>query len=222
MNKIALRYSAAFEQIDKRLFFLLLCVLVFSNNVILNNFILTDKVFYQTLGEQLSVNRISEYLSLREKLKVIGYFFIPVALVIKLLLIAMCINIGALFADYEIGFGKIFKITVLSEIVFIIGNLIRSFILFFFMDVQKLSDAQQFYPFSVMNLVNANSIEKWLHYPLVTLNIFEVAYVFICALGVSHITGKPYASALKFTAITYGIGLIVWLCFIVFLSINFT
>lgn len=222
MNNLAITYSRIFERADKRIFFLVVCGLVFINNYLMNNLVLTDHLYYQSFGEQVAMSRIEQYLAIREKLQYIGYFFIPLAVVIKLLLIAMCLNIGALFADYNISFGKLFKIAILSEVVFILGNAVRLVVLLFFKDVQSLNDIQRFYPLSIMSLANPSDFEKWLHYPLITINFFELFYVLVIAMGISYVTQKSYSSSLKFSLASYGAGLLVWMCFIVFLSINYS
>jgi hypothetical protein len=210
-------------EVNKLYFFLVFCGLGFFQAWYLNNHVLTGKVYYQTMGEQVSVERIGHFLALRDKLVIIGYGLIPLIFLFKVTLIAMCMNIGSLFFDYEIGFGKIFGITIVSELVFVAANYLKILVLAFFKPVMVVSDVNLFYPLSLMNLAeDPASMEKWLYYPFLTINLFEVAYVLFFALGIRYLTGKTYRETLKYTAISYGAGLAVWIGFVMFLSISFS
>jgi len=83
-------------------------------------------------------------------------------------------------------------------------------------------DVQYFKPLSLLNFFEASEIEDWLIFPLQSLNLFEIAYMFVLAIGIKGILKKEYAEALNFTIPVYGSALVTWIVFITFLSINLT
>jgi hypothetical protein len=82
------------------------------------------------------------------------------------------------------------------------------------------NDVQYFAPLSLLNLFDASQLDSWLIFPLKSLNLFEVIYLLVLALGIKKVMKKDYDSALKFTLPVYGSALVVWILFVTFLSIN--
>lgn len=217
---LALKYPRVFE-FDKRFFFVILCLLYAVNTFIFNELLITKQVYYQTFGEQIALQRIDEVFEFREHWKWIGYAIIPLMLLIKISFTAVCLNIGTMFAGYEISFKKLFQIALIAETIFLIGALSKSLWLLLFREVHVLQDVQYFYPMSLLTFVNDSaSIERYLVYPLQTINLYEAAYWFALALGLHWALGKSFRSAFTLTAVSYGTGLLIWMIFIVFLSIN--
>ena len=83
-------------------------------------------------------------------------------------------------------------------------------------------EVQYFKPLSLLNFFNASEIEGWLIFPLQSLNLFEIAYMFVLAIGIKKILRKDYMDALNFTIAVYATALVTWIVFITFLSINLT
>lgn len=59
-----------------------MCVLYLTLNLIVNAFILTDAVYYRSLGEQLTADRIRAVLALQEQYAWIGYALTPLVLAV--------------------------------------------------------------------------------------------------------------------------------------------
>ena len=205
---------------DKRLFFLVLCGINLLVGYVSSEFVLIKEVYYQTYGEQVAIERIDKYLELRESFSWIGYLFIPIILFVKMSYTAVCLNIGTVFAGLRIGFGKLFKIALIAESIFIIAAISRSGWLLFILDVSVLEDVQYFYPLSLLNLFEPGSLERWFIYPVHTLNLFELVYWLVLALGLSWVLKEGYDKMLRLVLSTYGIGLLIWMVFVVFLSLN--
>jgi len=214
-------YSKYFK-FDKRLFFLLLCLLMFANNYFTREYIVTKDVFYRTFGEQVAVERINQYLDLREKVKWIVFALVPVFLLIKISLVALCIDVGAELADYKIGFKKIFRVVLIAETVFVIGTFIRTIGLCLFVNINTMQDIQWYSPFSLGSIFPAKNFPSWLTYPLLTVNLFEVAYVIVLSMGMSYVLQKSFRESFKLVFFSYGLGLLIWMVTVVFLTINFS
>jgi hypothetical protein len=224
MKAITLRiesYSRYFR-FDKRLYFLLLCLLIFANSYVMREFIITKDVFYRTYGEQVATERIDQYLHLRDQVKWIVFGFIPVILLIKISLVAVCLTSGAELMNYNLGFKKAFKIALVAEMVFIVATYLRTIGLILFVNINVIQDIQQFSPLSLASVLPMNKFPDWLSYPLLTVNLFEVAYMFALASGVSYALQKNFRQSFRLVFYSYGLGLLIWMVTIVFLSINFS
>ena len=205
---------------DKRLYFTLLCLINMLALFINNELLLTDQIYYQTYGEWVAMERIERHVQLLDQYSWVGYAMTPVMLLLKVSLVSVCINVGTLFADYAIGFKKIFKIALVAEAIFVFTNLLRVLWLTFFHEVNIMQDIQYFYPFSFLSLFDPGTLESWFVYPMATLNLSELLYFLVLAYGLKLALNKVYDKALNLVLGSYGIGLLVWIFFIVFLSIN--
>jgi hypothetical protein len=82
---------------DKRLLFLLLvgsyCLFVFLSNYLL----VSDTLFFNTFAEQLSYEQIQEVVASNKKWEWLGYAIMPIIILIKIALVAMCLSIGMFF-----------------------------------------------------------------------------------------------------------------------------
>ena len=83
-----------------------------------------------------------------------------------------------------------------------------------------LNDLQAFYPLSLLNLFETQELDKWLIYPLQLVNLFELVYWLVLAYGVSQVIEMPMQRAFGIVAASYGSGLLVWVVFIMFLTIS--
>jgi len=209
-----------FVSFDKRLYFIGLCLINMLALFINNEFVLTDQVYYQTYGEWVAMERIERYVQLLEQYRWVGYAMAPLVLIIKISFVSVCVNVGTLFADYAIGFKKIFKIALIAEVIFVFNNVMRVLWLAFFTDVNVMYDVQYFYPLSLLSLFDPTTLESWFIYPMATLNLSEFLYFLVLAYGLKLALKQVYDKALNLVLSTYGIGLLIWMFFIVFLSIN--
>ncbi|RUA28260.1 MAG: hypothetical protein DSY77_16205 [Bacteroidetes bacterium] len=150
----------------------------------------------------------------------LNYALLPVIYLLKFSLITFWVLCGTIIAGYKITFKSIFKVVLVTEFVW----LLPSFTLIIWFGLIETSytfnDVQYFAPLSLLNLFNASQLDPWLIFPLKSLNLFEVIYLLVLALGIKKIMKKDYDSALKFTLPVYGSALVVWILFVTFLSIN--
>ncbi len=208
-----------FEKINTKWFFLIICLLYIVSSFILNVFVITDNLYYNTLGEQLSVERISRIFEIREKFSWINYLILPLLVALKLVLVSFSLNIGVLVFGYKINFTKIFKITVIAEVIFLLADLSKM-AYFLISPPNTLQEINNFYPLSLVNLFNIKEIASWLIYPLQQINVFEFVYWLALALGLKTVLNKNYSSMLKMVASSYGVGLIIVLLLFMFLAIS--
>lgn len=151
-----------------------------------------------------------------------GYLFIPLLYIIKITLITLCIYTGVLLSNASsLGMSKIFSAVVLADILFLIPGVIKIF-WFSFQPDYTLEDLQYFMPGSLLNFFNPKEIEPWLVYPLQSINIWEVAFWFALAYELKGYFQEDFGKSFGTVMASYGSGLVIWIVFVVFLTLNFT
>lgn len=77
-----------------------------------------------------------------------------------------------------------------------------------------------YFPLSLLSFWGAENIVSWLHYPLQTLNLFEVAYI-LCISWLLSKQWKPnFIESINIVLPSYGIGLLIWMVLVVFLTLQ--
>lgn len=211
-----------FISVDKRLYFATFCIFIFLFIFLNQQFLITDELYYNNLGEQLSFERINQLLSFNKKWSWLSYVIIPIIYLIKFSLISLCLNTGTLLAGHKISFKKLFQLALIAETIFLLPMIIKFLWFTFIQTDYNLSDLQYFYPLSILNFFEAEILDTWFIYPLQLLNLFEVMYWLILAYGLSLVLNEPLNKGLGLVLSSYGTGLVLWLLFITFLSVNFS
>lgn len=176
-------------------------------------------IMIQTYQYQLSINRIEEIFQNTIKYKILGYFIIPVIILIRVCYTSICIYIGCLFSSEKVRLNNIVRISILAEFVFVLAGLAKLVILVFFKEVNTLDDLQ-FQPLSLMELFNRELVDQLFFYPLSLISIFEALYWLVLAWLLMDVVEKPFGSTLKTVASSYGTGLLLWVLFVMFLTVN--
>ena len=74
--------------------------------------------------------------------------------------------------------------------------------------------------FSIAGLLHLSRSEEWWVMPLRAINIFELFFCLGLAAGVSRAMNRPFRSALAFVALSYGVGFLLWMLFVMFLQLS--
>lgn len=187
--------------------FLLICLT--------NRFILTVD-FYENNGDPLSgiPGRDS---NIYEALQKWVYFSSVVYLLIKLGLITLILHTALYLRDQEVPFRKIFNVVVLAEFIFIIPATIKLITFNYTFEHGTLLDWHRYYVLSALSLFPEVPAD-W-YYALQSLNLFEFAYWFILAFGVSKITSFRFDAALTIVVTSYVPALAVWVASVTFCSL---
>jgi hypothetical protein len=208
--------------LDNRWNFLFISISALTFMYLAQEFMLTEDMYYQTLGEQMTMERIEEYMSQQKKYQWVGYLFIPLVYLIKFSLISLCLITGTLLADIKISFKQVFGIVVFAEIVFLIPTAIRV-VWFGFIDTDfTLAELSSFMPLSLANLFDVSKLEIWWVYPFQLANLFEVIYWLLLAYGLHLHTQREYERMLRLVLSSYGSGLLLWVVVVMFLNVNFS
>lgn len=219
VEEIANKGLVAFYQQPAWGMYLLTCLLYVLVTLVQQTYILTDAVYYETLGEQLTRESIAGLLEAQDRWAWVTYALIPFSILLQVLLITCCLNIGTILFDYPAGFRSLFGMVIKAVSIFALGKLAYTVILLGF-DIQSMEDLFRADVFSLLGLVGKHNVPDWLVYPLNVVNVFEVFFWLALAGGLMLLIGRSFRSMLAFVAGTYGAGLIVWILLIVFLQLT--
>lgn len=184
--------------------------------------IITDKELLEYYGSEYSLDQLSNVLNLQRKWFFVGLAFIPLIYIFKLLCISSIIFIGILFLNIKsIPFVTVLRIVIFSYMIFLIPTLIQ-LVWFTFNYNYTLEDVQYFLPGSMLNIFDPKLLAPWLIYPIQSLNIWELAFWVALAVGLKKYLDGDFYRSMSLVAGTYGSGLVIWVVFVAFLTLNFT
>ncbi|BFO64371.1 hypothetical protein KCF3NO3_03540 [Chryseobacterium sp. KCF3-3] len=188
-------------------------------------YISTDSKVIDFLMKDYPNTVVQEYVESQKKWWWVNYLSIPLFIVIKVLLIAFCLNFIKLFdlpnVD-KIKFGNFVFVTLIAEFIFIIASFYK-FINFYWLNTEyTLEDVQTYYPLSLLNFKENISTEKWLAYPLQLVNIFELFYWLLLTWGIRELLEEKisYVKSFGLVSVTYGAGILFWAATVCFLILN--
>lgn len=181
--------------------------------------IMTKEVYYHILGEQLDVERIDALLGLQAKWKWIGYVLISAMLLVQIASIAACLFIGAILLDWKISYRSFFSLVVRAMTVIAVGKVLQTLILLL-SNIQSLEDIYRADWFSLLGWLGKENIPELLLVPAGFVNVFEALFWVLLVAGVWQLSERR--RGLGFVAGTYGVGMVVWCLFLVYLQVNFS
>ncbi len=185
-------------------FFFLLCTLSFLILFIKKTFIEYEITAFQILDERGE-------LGLFKMISALQYFSIPAIYIIKFTFIAFFIWIGNFGFGYKITYANCWHIVMVSEVIFIVPELIK---VFWFMLVDtdpNLAAVRAFYPLSLMQFFDYENLAgKW-HYPFKSLNLFEVVYWLLLVAGIYVKSHENYSKSMVVGIFAYVVPFIFWL-----------
>ena len=203
------------------LYIILISLFYVSISWIANNIIITETFYFVSLEDIMSIKRIEELIDLNKKNEWLTYILLPVVNTIKYSFAAMIIFIGIKLFELEVSFKNCFKIILFAEIIPILSSITKT-LYFYIYPPSNFEVLQNFNPLGVSSFLNNDAIPKYLLYPIQQLNLFEVGYWLLLAYGIKSLGNVDFKKALKITSLSYGVGLLIWCIFIVFLQLQFS
>ena len=208
-----------FEQ-DAGLMFLLICLISGLTALIQQKYVLVDALYYNTFGEQLANERIDKMIEMRDEYAWLSYLLIPVIIILQVFLITICLNIGTILMNDKVGFKKLFRMVMKVQLLPTVVRLVATVVAWRFLDIKTFDDLGKSDFYAISALLDMSNIPKWLHYPLHTINVLEVVFCLVLAFGIRYVLSLDYTKSLRFVGLTYGLGLLFWVTFMVFLQLN--
>lgn len=182
--------------------------------------LISDELYFNALVEQMTFEQIKATVDQSHQWSWLAYVILPLFNLLKFTLIAACLSLGYYFAVDSWVFKPFFRIAVQAELLLLFPALVKLLWFLFVHTDYTLNDLQAFYPLSVLSLIDYQSVATYLFYPLQLLNLFELAYWLVLAYGVSKVIEIPMLRAFGLVSASYGTGLLVWVAFVMFLSVS--
>lgn len=199
--------------------FLLLTIITTLITFTINELFLTYNVYYKLFGENMAIDRIAKMIELSRKWQWIGYIVASVLILIRVSFTASCIYIGSFIGNLNIRFKELFKVALLADFVFVLAGITKLLMLIFVKEVSTLEDIQ-FQPLSLLELFGKGAVDPILVYPYSLISVFELLYWLALAWLLSGVVNKSFGRSLKTVAVSYGSGLLLWVLFVMFITLN--
>lgn len=185
------------------------CFIYLFFNWYLQTRVLTDQVYTFTFGNQVNPDKLNAFLDGQHRSAVLGYLFVPLIMLTKMSLVSLCLYAGLVLTSQSLSFPRVFRIVLIAESAFVAGTLIKLLLLSFTHPVESLGQYLAFAPLSLFSLFPASRIPNWLVYPLQTMDLFQLIYVFLLAKGLQVHLKKNFRSSIRMVIGSYGVGLAV-------------
>jgi hypothetical protein len=186
-----------------------------------NNIIITETFYFVSFEKFMSIKRIEELIDFNKKSESLTYIVLPIVNTIRYIFAAILIFIGIKLYELEINFRNCIKIVLLAEMIPLLSSITKT-LYFYIYPPSNFEVLQNFNPLGVSSFLNNDAIPKYLLYPIQQLNLFEVGYWLLLAYGIKSLGNVAFKKALKITSLSYGVGLLIWCIFIVFLQLQFS
>lgn len=208
--------------ISKWHIFFIIISFILLTTILSNHFLMSKTLFYNSFSEQISSENIDRFINYFNTWQWLGYIFIPIVYILKFSLTALILLTGFFFINHEVRFPTLFKAVMLAEIPFLLVPLIKLFWFLFIQTQYNFNDLQYFYPLSALQLFEIKTLATWQIYPLQLLNVFEMVYWVLLAYWLKRLLNITLTKGMEVVIASYGTGLLLWVVFVTFLSINAT
>jgi hypothetical protein len=166
----------------------------------------------------MTKNQIQEIFDLQSKWSWVIYIVQPIKI-----LLASVLYIGTFFySKVKVNFMQLWNLVIKAEFLFLLVPVCKICYFYFFQDNYTLQDIQYFYPLSALQLLGHEGLESWYIYPLQTLNLFEVAYIFFLAYQIGKLVKSDLDFGLTVVLYSYVPALLFWVSVIMFFTLNYS
>ena len=203
-------------------FFFIIIIILLAITYLSNQLLISETLYYNTFAEQLTAEKIDGLIEQTRKWSWLGYVFIPIIYLLKFSLISLVLLTGLFFIDKKVRFPTLFKAVMLAEIPFLLVPLIKLFWFLFIQTQYNFNDLQYFYPLSALQLFEIKTLATWQIYPLQLLNVFEMVYWVLLAYWLKRLLNITLTKGMEVVIASYGTGLLLWVVFVTFVSLNAT
>src|SRR5689334_19040329 len=116
---------AGFAGLNKPLYFILLCLLSVLLTMSGKSLLISEDLYFEYFGNQLSYDRITEIIALQKRWELLSYALVPLYYLAKIFLVAICIYTGTTITGIEVSYRKIFQAALFAEGIFLLPGIFR-------------------------------------------------------------------------------------------------
>ncbi len=190
---------------DKKLFFVMICVIAFIMLYIQQTFIIGEIAAFQFLeGPEALIFQLISGLK---------FLSIPIVYALKFTIVAFILWVGCFMWGYKVTYNKCWQIAMIAELIFFIPTVIKIFWFMFVSTDPNYWEYQAFYPLSYMNFFDYSEVAGRYQYPNQALNVFEIGYWIVLSYGIDFAARKKKSVANLIVATSYVPMFLLWLWF---------
>lgn len=198
--------SSGFYDLNRWLYFLLLCLATLALLLIKKTFVENETVAFEILEER-------GQMGLFHLISGLQYASIPVVYAYKFTIIAFVLWVGCFLFGYKVTYSNAWHVAAVSESIFLVAELLKISWFIFLAPESTIFDIKAFYPFSLMNFFDRQTMDpRWI-YPLKSLNIFEIIYWVLLVNGIDYKAQKKRSIAWLIVGCSYILFFILWLAY---------
>lgn len=200
--------SSVFDS-DKKLTFVILCLLTVVLLFIKKAFIESETAAFEFLQDR------PEGMILKA-ISALQFFSIPFIYLWKFTVIGFVLWVGCFTFGYRITYSQCWSVALLAEFVFIAPEVLKIGWFLFINTDPNLLEIKAFYPLSLMNFFDYLTVAHRYHYPLKSISLFEIGYVWALVLGVNHFSFKAHKQSRAtwwIVSCSYILIFLLWLLF---------
>lgn len=170
-------------------------------------FFISDILYYNTYGDQLSLETIDSIIGNSKKYAWLGYISAPFVLLIRITFTTLCFYTALFFKNIESNFSSCFNIAIKADVSFVFLGLFN-IIYHLAVPAENLIDLAG-NPLSLIYYMNMDSIPKYLLYPIGLINLFEFLYWGLLISLIKYRYKFSVSESFKFVLSSYGVGLLL-------------
>ena len=197
-----------FAAIDKRLFFVFLCLITFLLLYLKKSFIESQIAAFEILEQR-------GQMGFYHFINALQYFSIPIVYLYKFTVIAFILWVGCFMFGYKVFYSKLWQLVMFAECIFFGAELLKIGWFVFIETDPEIWDVKAFYPLSLINLFDYREVPDAWHYPLKAINVFEALYWAILVYGIQFLSRKRHDISLYIALSSYVLWFFLWLIFFV-------
>ncbi len=193
---------------DKRLLFVLLCLITLLLLYIKKSFIENETAAFEFLQDRPEG-------AILQMISTLQFISIPIVYLWKLTVISFVIWVGCFMYGYRVSYTQCWGIVLACEFIFFVPEILK---IMWFLVVEtdpSYYDIGAFYPLSLMHFFDYHTIDPRWAYPLRALNLFEPLYWYALVSGVHHYARKEKKMVWFIVISSYVLIFILWLIFYV-------
>lgn len=184
----------------------------------LNTYVLTQNVYYNSYAGKLTADQIEEAISLKRNWGWVAFIMIPLLLLIKISYNSIAVYTSSFLSGDTIHYKDVSDICIKAELIFILPVVIKLLMVSFIKQPEVIGDCN-IMPLSVHSAIDYNKLPAWSIYPLQTMNVFELVYIYLLSRLYSLKFDVPLRKALKVAGGGYLVATLLWVLVVVFLSV---
>lgn len=171
------------------------------------------------LSNKIPNDNLDQAINSLKQTRWISHLLTLVFIFLKTVIVASIIGLGVYFMNYSLSFIQLWKVTLLSQLIFSMKGYWLLFLCFNTEDF-VFERLQSFNPLSLETLLAPEYLENYISFAIQSITLFEIAYWFLLAFLLSKILKIKLNEGLKITFSSYVPAFGLWLLAVTFFLVS--